>query len=199
LHYTKENIMPYWWRSRSFIFIALCVLLSALLQGAMLQLRYEHVLLDIQPWRMVTAHWVHLGWRHYALNMLAFLFIPYLFPQFSIRSLIACLLLLSMFISLCFYWFMPYLVDYTGLSGVLHGMYVLAALQSLSYPKLRKFGLLVLGCIVVKLSWEQLFGSESAAFIQAPVIIQAHQFGVLGGMLFAAIDSLYCQLKRTSR
>lgn len=175
-----------------------CVLLSGLLQFVMPALRYVYDWIPAQPWRLLTSHWVHLGWRHYALNMLAFLFLPLVFPNFSIRSLLACLVLLPLFISSCFYLYMPSLQAYVGLSGVLHGMYVLAALQALQSRKERLFAVIVLCFIAIKLVWEYCFGSESAALIQAPVVIEAHQFGVLGGIVFAAISYVLCQLKRTS-
>lgn len=178
--------------------IVWCALVSALLQYAMPALRYVYDWIPAQPWRLLTSHWVHLGWRHYALNMLAFLFLPLVFPNFSIRALLACLVLLPLFISGCFYLFMPSLQAYVGLSGTLHGIYVLAALQAFHTPRERKFALLVLCFIAIKLLWEKLFGSESAAFIQAPVVIEAHQFGVLGGIIFAGFCVVLCQLKRTS-
>ena len=184
---------------RLLVLIVLCVLVSAVLQAGMPSLRYVHDLIPLQPWRMLTAHWVHVGWWHYALNMLAFLFLPLVFPNFSIRSLLLCLSLLSLFISVCFYLFMPALSAYVGLSGVLHGIYVLAALQALQHGRARRFAIIVLVFIAAKLLWEKLFGSESAALIQAPVVIEAHQFGVLGGMLFAAIGYVACVLKRTRR
>lgn len=181
-----------------FALIMACVLVSAALQSVMPSLRYVYEWIPLQPWRMLTAHWVHVGWRHYALNMLAFLFLPVVFPNFSIRALFACLVLLSLFISSCFYLFMPSLQAYVGLSGVLHGMYALAALQALQQPRERQFAMLVLGLIGLKLLWEKLFGSESEVLIQAPVVIEAHQFGVLGGIVFAVICYTWCQPKRTS-
>ncbi len=186
--------MPAVWLSKQFIFIVVCAAIFALLQGFEPQLKYIDTLIPVQPWRAVTAHWVHLGWRHYLLNMLAFLFLPFLFPQTGIRTLLACLCLLAAFISLCFYLWLPALHSYVGLSGVLHGMYVMAALQSAGHAKERKFAVVVLCLIVLKLLWEKQFGSESEAFLQAPVVIEAHQFGAFGGVIFAAIYYGYGRL-----
>lgn len=183
--------------TKQLIFIVACVVVFALLQGFEPQLKYIDTLIPAQPWRLITAHWVHLGWRHYLLNMLAFLFLPLVFPHIRICSLIACLVLLPVFISLCFYQWLPGLHSYVGLSGVLHGMYVLAALQSALRAGERKFAVMVLCLIALKLLWEKLFGSESEAFLQAPVVIEAHQFGAAGGIILAVICYVCCQLKRT--
>jgi len=62
--------------------------------GAAEALEYRRTLLAAQPWRLVTAHWIHLGWLHLVVNAVAWwivarLFAPDLRPreQFAILGL----------------------------------------------------------------------------------------------------------------
>jgi len=76
---------------------------------------------------------------------------------------------------------------YVGLSGLLHGMLAAGILASL--PE-RRAEASILGVVVAgKLVFEQLVGplpgSESTS--GGAVIVDAHLFGVIGGMLVAAM------------
>ena len=94
------------------------------------------------------------------------------------------LLILPLFISLTFYFYLSYIDTYAGLSGVLHGLYVAVGLVYLKYPKEKKFAVLVLSLIIAKLIWENTFGQTSAAqLIGSPVLTEAHLVGAIGGLL----------------
>jgi hypothetical protein len=78
-----------------------------------------------------------------------------------------------------------------GLSGVLHGLFVAGALASLLAGF--RAELLLLGLLAVKLVWEHfqgaLPGSESLA--GGTVLIEAHLYGAITGVLAAAILLIY--------
>jgi rhomboid family GlyGly-CTERM serine protease len=110
------------------ILIAVCVSISACLQVFADHFIYWKPSLLAEFWRLWTAHWVHVGWMHFFLNMLAFACLPFIFPHARNWHLCVLLLILPPFISLIFYLYLPYIDAYAGLSGVLHGLYVAVGL-----------------------------------------------------------------------
>ena len=171
-------------------------LVCGLLQLDMNTFIYQRDLMTGEPWRWWTAHWVHVGWRHYALNMLAFLSLPFIFPQLQRQTLLLGLLVLPPLLSAGLYELLPAVQAYAGLSGILHGIFVVAAIESLFIQRERKFAILVLVCIALKIGVEKWMGySETAHFIQAPVLIESHQIGVLTGIIFILLKTVICYLK----
>ena len=182
---------------RKILFLAVCLSLSACLQVFQHFFIYWRFSFFSEPWRWWTAHWVHVGWIHYLLNMLAFICLPFIFPQVKIRYLIGLLFSLPLFISFCFYYFYPDIEAYAGLSGVLHGLYVACALYYLQFKAERSFSILVLCLILAKIIWENTFGSlETAELIGSPVLVEAHFLGVIGG-IFAAASYFLCRYFKT--
>lgn len=171
-------------------------LVCGLLQLDMNTFIYQRDLMTGEPWRWWTAHWVHVGWRHYALNMLAFLSLPFIFPQLQRQTLLLGLLVLPPLLSAGLYELLPAVQAYAGLSGILHGIFVVAAIESLFIQRERKFAILVLVCIALKIGVEKWMGySETAQFIQAPVLIESHQIGMLTGIIFILLKTVICYLK----
>lgn len=174
------------------IFIAIVMSFSACLQVFPDVFIYWQASLLHEFWRLWTGHWVHVGWIHYLLNMLAFACLPFIFPRVKIWHFVALLFLLPVFISLSFYYFFPDIEAYAGLSGVLHGAYVTVACVHLLYKKERHFAALVLLLILAKLFWENTIGSVGTAeLIGSPVLVEAHLLGVIGGVLIALIYILW--------
>ena len=171
-------------------------LVCGLLQLDMNTFIYQRDLMTGEPWRWWTAHWVHVGWRHYALNMLAFLSLPFIFPQLQRQTLLLGLLVLPPLLSAGLYELLPAVQAYAGLSGILHGIFVVAAIESLFIQRERKFAILVLVCVALKIGFEKWMGySETAQLIQAPVLIESHQIGVLTGIIFILLKTVICYLK----
>ncbi|KXZ73149.1 Rhomboid family protein [Acinetobacter venetianus] len=180
------------------ILIAVCVSVSACLQVFPDLFIYWRLSLLAEFWRLWTAHWVHVGWMHFFLNMLAFACLPFIFPHARNWHLCVLLLLLPPFISLIFYFYLPYIEAYAGLSGVLHGLYTAVGLVYLQYPKERKFAILVLLLIVAKLVWENTFGQTGTAqLIGSPVLTEAHLIGAIGGVLCGLSYLLFRRVERT--
>lgn len=174
--------------NRKIILIAVVVSISACLQIFKDQFIYWRVDLFPEIWRLWTGHWVHVGWIHYALNILTFICLPFIFPRVRVWHFVALFLILSPLISLSFYYFLADIEAYAGLSGVLHGMFTTIAIVHLLYPKERMFATLVLLLILGKLIWENTFGgSGTAELIGSPVLVEAHLLGVIWGMVIAAL------------
>lgn len=182
---------------RKIVFIAIAVSFSACLQVFSDAFIYWQADLLHQFWRLWTAHWVHVGWIHYVLNMLAFACLPFIFPRVKVWHFVALLLLLPPLISLSFYYGFPEIEAYAGLSGVLHGAYVAVAGVHLLDKKERNFAALVLFLILAKLIWENTIGSVGTAeLIGSPVLVEAHLLGVIWGVMIAIIYILWLYFYR---
>ena len=172
------------------LLVAVCISISACLQVFPDTFIYWRESLLGEFWRLWTAHWVHVGWVHFLLNMMAFACLPFIFPHTKAWHLLSLLLLLPPFISLVFYFYLPYIEAYAGLSTAV-------ALVYLQYRKERNFALLVLGLIIAKLIWENTFGQTGTAqLIGSPVLTEAHLYGAIGGAIFGGCYWLFQRLKK---
>ncbi len=138
---------------------------------------------DGEFWRLVTGHFVHLGWTHWLLNVFGLILVWLICGRaFSARVWGLVLVLVLIGIDLGLWFFDAGLEWYVGLSGLLHGM-LMAGILALLFDGSRD--VLVLGLLVAaKVIWEQLNGplpgSEGVA--GAAVIVDAHLYGALSGI-----------------
>lgn len=185
------------------IFIISVVILSALAQ---LSLRFETDGLqftregigDGQWWRFISGNFVHLSWRHFAMNVIALGAIFALYPNnLKAKTWAIVLIMCALAVTLGIWVFSPDIHWYVGMSGALHGL--LATLIIVDYIE-HKHGLniLLLLLVMAKLLWEGMMGpmpgSESSA--GGPVVVQAHLYGFIGGLLIAIIMSIYNKNKK---
>lgn len=176
------------------LFLIFTSLFIALLSDdAALFFRYERAeILNFELWRLFTAHVVHSGYEHLFLNLLALIIIWLMIYSFANRYEWWFTLLFSSFgISLFFLLFMSDLEWYVGLSGVLHSLVVFGSILAILQG--RKEFYLLLGFILLKLVSEQFFGSVSKDFIgiESSVIINAHLYGAVMGIICAAVLRIY--------
>lgn len=174
--------------------------LSALLQAwdpQQLVLRYQRDLIgDFQLWRLLSGHFVHLGWTHWLMNMLGLLLIWLLFES-TFKTWLAAvyLLICSVLISFLLYTCSQNVAWYVGLSGALHGLFVLGMLSQFRRQPL--FAAVVLAFFAAKLIWEQLYGplpgSEETA--GGSVVVVAHTYGALVGAGLFGLVSVVRKLK----
>lgn len=162
---------------------------QSLPESARLALAYRRTaVLDGEAWRLFTAHLLHTGWGHWAMNVLAWGVLWLLFRDRLARPCLAGVAVASagavgLGLLLC----SPGVAGYVGLSGVLHGVFAAAAVWSLKGPRWR--GAALAAALAVKLGWEQLRGAAAAteALVGAPVIVEAHLYGAVGGAAAAAL------------
>jgi len=170
------------------LIVALAVVAITLAGPAVQQaLRYERdAILSGELWRLLTAHLVHLGPVHLALN-LAGLIIVYVLFRTSLTPLGWTLtyLLAALSTSLGLLAWNPEIFWYVGLSGLLHGAFLAGALAELKRG--RRFALAYITLLALKLLSEALWGpsSETANLIGGSVISAAHVYGALGGLAAA--------------
>lgn len=176
------------------LFLIFTSLFIALLSdNATLLLRYERTeILNFELWRLFTTHIVHSGYEHLFLNLLALIIIWLITYRFANRVDWWLTLLLSSFgISLSFLLFMSDLEWYVGLSGVLHSLVVFGSISAILQRR-KEFYLLLL-FILLKLVSEQFYGSLSKDFvgIDSSVVVNAHLYGAIMGIICAAILRIY--------
>jgi rhomboid family GlyGly-CTERM serine protease len=156
-------------------------------------LRYQHDWLQSgQVWRIVTSNWVHVGWEHLALNMLGLaICVSLANPRWSVKRWFLQSLCMGIGISVLFTLQNPELQWYAGFSGILFGLYFLAAHDL--YARDRLVALLMGGAIVIKVIIEQYtpFDLDSSELIGAPVIVDAHLYGLLMAIAIALVWATY--------
>ena len=178
--------------NKNSIFVLSVIVLSALAQ---LSLRlevdwFQFTRVDIdagQWWRFLTGNFVHLTWRHFAMNTLALVAIYALYSNcLKLNSMVFIFLLSCLSVTMGIWIFSPELQWYVGLSGALHGL--LITLIIIDYVKNKYvLNIVLLLAVMTKLVWEGMMGpmpgSESNA--GGPVVVQAHLYGFMGGLLIA--------------
>ncbi len=155
-------------------------------------------------WRLITGHLSHLTAGHGVLNLcgLAILMIAgYGMVGLGIGVQLICLLCFALLISTAFYFSLPDLQYYGGLSGALHGLYALIAVvygcppigavantgKSLSMPQKAAFftptaiGGIMLLAMAAKVVYEVFF-DQNRSIDGIPVLVESHTIGALAGI-----------------
>ncbi len=176
------------------IFVAAMLAIMVILQlFDFRDLRYQYDwLAKGEYWRLLSAHWVHVNWRHVMLNAAGLLLcMSIASPRWLIRQWVVYHLILALGISILFYLRNPQLEWYAGYSGVLFGLYLLAAIDL--YPREKIVALLLAAAISIKVILEQTsdLKLDSSEFIGTPVIIDAHLYGLLLGLTIALVQRAY--------
>lgn len=164
--------------------LSVCVALAG--DGLAEVLRYQRdAIFAGEWWRLLTGHIVHLGWSHLVLNVLGLGLVWALVGHaFSLRIwwwlVVSSLLGISYGLLL----WLPGLMWYVGLSGLLHSLLLAGSLQQALRGDREGIALLLI--VLAKVSWElwqgPLPGSREAA--GGEVVVQAHALGCLSGALF---------------
>lgn len=135
-------------------------------------------------WRLLSGHFVHLGWSHLLLNLAGLALVSWLVGRwFSWTRWLLIGAVSIAGINLGF-WFVHLSLDgYVGLSGLLYGLLVAGLLAGVLRRDREAIILAVF--IVAKIAWEQLVGPMpgSEATSGGKVIVEAHLYGALGGLL----------------
>jgi len=160
-------------------------------------LRYDRTAIgDGQLWRLISGHFVHLGWSHLLLNAAGLALVSYLVAaRFSPARWLAIAVLTVAGIDAGFWWLEPQLEWYVGLSGLLHGLLAAGIVAGL---RLRYREAWLLGVLVAaKLLYEQLVGPlpGSAASSGGTVVVAAHLYGALTGAAVGALLPIRVQPK----
>jgi rhomboid family GlyGly-CTERM serine protease len=172
--------------------IALAVItLAAMIGGldALFWLRYERAdILGGQVWRLLTGHLIHLGWAHLLLNLAGLAMLWIIFGRLlSFTRWAVALTCCALGVSLGLLLFHPELHWYVGMSGMLHGMFVIGAVAGIRSGYRAEW--LLLGLLALKLIWEQISGATpaTAELVGGAVIVDAHLYGAITGLAVALV------------
>ncbi len=147
---------------------------------------------DSEYWRSFTAHWVHANWSHFLLNAAGLILcMTITSPKWSSWRWIAYNFYLAIGISALFTLRNPELRWYVGYSGILFGIYLLAAIDL--YARDRIVAFLLGAAIVSKVVLEQTsdINITTEDMIGVPVVIDAHLYGLLLGFSIALALRVY--------
>lgn len=185
-----------------------------------LALRYERAALaDGEWWRIVTAHLVHLGWVHAALNLVGLALCLSLATQAghsrgertlgsvatgpsasasagldSVWSALGVLILLMAGVSGGLWIFSPGIVHYVGFSGVLYGLLVLVLWPQRRDPWMAG----ALALVLAWMAWQQIAGpmASEERMIGGAIVGAAHVYGVATALAWLAVLALWRRLGR---
>jgi rhomboid family GlyGly-CTERM serine protease len=174
----------------------LVLLLQAGGAAAGMALEYRRDALASQPWRLLTGHFVHLGWLHALLNCAAWLAMANLFRhELGARLQLAMLAASSLLIGAAFVLFEPQLAWYRGLSGALHALFCTGAVLWIASPdedetrsRGRALAWALLAGAWLKVLAETAGGAHFSppSWLGAPVVTRAHLYGAAAGTLLGA-------------
>ncbi len=167
------------------IAIALITIIVALAGPEVQQgLRYERSsILTGEIWRLITAHFVHLGWGHLLMNLAALGLIWGLaWRALRVSAWLVVSITSISGVSVGLFVLNPELAWYVGLSGMLHGLLLAGIVANLAAGHRLEIILLLILC--GKVAWEQIYGPlpGSAEFAGGAVVVDAHLYGLVGGL-----------------
>ncbi len=141
-----------------------------------------------EVWRLFTGHLLHTNGFHLLLNLAALIMLWALHGRFyTIRNYSALFMFCSISTSIGLFYDNALLIQYVGLSGVLHGIFVFGATMDI-YAK-DKTGYLLFVGVWIKIAHEQIYGASSdvSDLIEASVAVDAHLWGAVGGIVFSIV------------
>jgi len=201
------------WRVWGFpVFLMVLISLLGLGGEAWIELlRFDRQAIEAGEWyRLLTANLVHLpgntvewnGWRfhgpwHLFLNALGVLVLVLLCPErLPLSVWLRRTLFLFLGMSLGLYFFAPDLYWYVGLSGAMHGFFVLGLI-----PQVVKKDIVALGCVLYllgKLGYELYAGApvSDEAAIGGKVALESHLWGSISGLAYGLLFQSFWKPER---
>lgn len=175
------------------------IVIQAFGEPLVVALRFEReAILMGEYWRLFSGHVVHLGWAHLWLN-LAGLALVYVLGGNRLSPAAWGLtgLLGALVIDAGLWLWKTEIQWYTGLSGILHGWFVVSVM-ALGREHGWRVGTPLLVLVATKLAWEIWRGPVpgTAELIGASVVVEAHLFGALAGVASAATMEISRRLTR---
>ena len=140
-----------------------------------------------QWWKTLSGNFTHSNIPHLLLNLSGLWLLGMLFiDSLSSKSFIFSSAFLTTTVGLGLYFFTPELTGYYGFSGVLYGLYFVAAVCAILENDLFT-GISVALLISGKVIWDYVTGGNqaSAELIGLPVANDAHLYGFIGSIIIA--------------
>jgi rhomboid family GlyGly-CTERM serine protease len=141
-----------------------------------------------QVWLLLSGNLAHLNWNHLLLNIAGLILVAVFFSAYMpVAAWLTLSLWSALLVGLGLYYFNPQLFWYVGLSGMLHGLFVVGAWYESRHFSVS--GLVLLALITLKLLWEQWSGAlpGSEAMAGGRVVVDAHLYGAIAGVVFLLV------------
>ncbi|WP_418120751.1 rhombosortase [Variovorax sp. 350MFTsu5.1] len=161
-------------------------------------LRYERAaVLGGQPWRLLSAHVVHLGWGHCMMNTggLA-LCATFAAGTRSWRAWATAIVVLALGVGILLVAASPQATNYAGLSGVLYGLFIWVLAPRTWRGD--RMALIVLVAVLARIAWQMFHPPSEAqrALIGGDVMVQAHLYGALCALALCLWQEVWPHLRR---
>jgi len=158
-------------------------------------LHYQRdLIINGELWRGLSSHFLHTNLNHYLLNISAVILLWMLHGQFYTHiNYLVIFIVCAVTTTFGVYTFSPEITQYVGLSGVLHGVFVWGAIKDIQHKE--KTGYFLLAAVLVKVIYEQFAGpsEDISTLISATVAIDAHLWGMIGGLLIGLTSLTFYQ------
>jgi len=142
-------------------------------------------------WRLLTGNFFHTNAWHLLFNLAGLLMLTHLFGR-AIKPLyfLSFTLVNATLVGILLYVLSPDIERYVGLSGYLHGLFVVGCLIEIANGRLSSYFLLI--GVALKIGWESFFGAneQMTILIDATVATDAHLFGALAALPWFTVHFL---------
>jgi rhomboid family GlyGly-CTERM serine protease len=184
--------------------LPICILIVSLLATHYAQtssaLNYDRAaILDGETYRLLTFHFVHLSNSHFLINIFTLIVLWLLYGRtMQTREWIGAIVASGCAIGLCLLLLSPEVKWSVGLSGLLYALLALAAIRSAMSGEY--FSGAVVAFLLGKIILEQTIGPSAAMeqFVGNSLVVDAHMFGVIAGLVFGIISKGSDGLARSS-
>ena len=182
---------------RSLIIETILVLLATFIiylfepQASQVLAYYHTGIAQFELWRLISATFCHTNFNHLIMNIAGLIITLLLFiDTFKATNILPIIIFNSLFIGLALFLFEPTVIWYVGLSGVLHGLFCYGVANDINNKD--PWGYLLGAGIAIKMAYEQFYGAQETTIklINAPVLVDAHLYGAIAGLLFYGITWL---------
>lgn len=147
-------------------------------------------------WTFVTANLVHTNTAHLLLNLagVAVLWAVHGY-SYVVTNYLFQFIIFGVAVTIGMFLFSSNITWYVGLSGILHGVFVVGAYQDIRHKI--KFGWWLMLGIWLKIAYEQYFGANQTLknLIEANVAVDAHLYGAMAGTIWVLASTLLATRK----
>lgn len=136
-------------------------------------------------WKLLSGNFTHSNIPHLLLNLSGVWLLGMLFiDTLTSKTFILSTLFLALIVGFGLFYFTPELNRYYGFSGILYGLYFIAAVSAILKND-RFTGISVALLIAGKIIWDYFTGGNqsSAELIGIPVANDAHLYGFIGAII----------------
>lgn len=177
--------------------ISVCIQLADPITTDLLRFHRQQIIAG-QWWRLISGNFCHLGWAHLSMNLLGLILIYLLFHRvLTWKWWITLFVPGSLAVGLLLFYVTPEVQRYVGLSAILHGIIISAAMLDFNQHQVASVVLIV--GMFGKVIWEQspFYHDDISRLIGGNVLVDSHLMGVVTGaataMLYILVQKTYCK------